>query len=582
MSKKVIIDYELRTEIADKVISLLKMVLNYGKQSDIVLHKKFQNVKIESLKLLGREIDPNKIDKYAEMIAEGYLDSLVSRGENVGTISEQSLIQPITQAHLKVQHVAGRRSSSDESSLVKLNYLKTSPRVITVHVRHDISSTAMETADMKGRLEKWAKDHEYTTFGEVIVSPCGRCKYVPKPRNVAGIRRKGSLYINVDKTCGVFYVFRIDPCKLRDVGFTQPELYSFILTFPGFGLVIHPVQTLAFEICPAGIDLTTFNNQIQQLLKAGLKGIQGVENIEVKSIKARDIAKYAYFDKKENATYLYCSPKMAMFFPKEELIRRLPDIAKRPNCLRENAETSDEPYSIRIDGANVQLTDISMEPYFYLSIRGSMTFKQMREVLFPKKPDDRLVFRRDYLFSNDPVEMTDFLGIIASQAIHEYNYWLSLEAGEFNLSYEHIRVLCCKMFGYNLCPITPQGFETMAGVSPLDLLAYQNYTKHTSIQPVLRTVKHPVRSVVVSAIMGKPYAFGSNYAGFDVDEDARQAVIDQTSEAKTIQHYGIVQANSEQRRTYEGIDFYGVGQVKYVASGLAKTLSLPEDRDFDW
>ena len=202
------IDETTRRGIVANAVARIKAVLTLP---DIALHKIVQNVQIASLRLVGQSIDPAKLDALALKTANLYLDSLVNRGENVGLIGAQSLTQPFTQACLKNQHSAGRKKADEHSSLVGLNSLKTSPRIITLHPKPGTN---------KAILDQWAKDNEYSVFGEVIVRPCGDCPYVPCTRTTT--RSPDNAYINVPKNVPVFYVFRYDPRKLHDLSLFEP------------------------------------------------------------------------------------------------------------------------------------------------------------------------------------------------------------------------------------------------------------------------------------------------------------------------------------------------------------------------
>jgi len=538
----------LVTKVMNRIMTLLGTDPN-ASMNIIRFGKLAQNVKITALNLLGKSLDPSKEELFVKKVAEAYLDSFPKRGENVGIHAAQSLTQPITQATLKAQHSAGQKSSSDETAFVKLNALKTCPRIITLHARQ-VGNEAMHE-----RLSAWAKAHEYVSFGEVIATPYGRCKYVPKAHNECLQRDKYAVYIDVPKVCEVFYVFKMDPSKLHDVGLTPLELYDIVKTFDGLGLVIHPVQTFTFELCPSGIDQATFDERIKLLLKTRLKGLEGVENIEVKSLEAKDAIKFTH--REDNKTFLFCSPEVLFFFPRDELLKRVGG----------KGTWQDNPLALVVEGSVVP----NKEPYHYLAVKGSMTLATM--LAYTTKPSP-LLFRRELITTNDPIEMVDFLGMVVAQSVHEMNYSISLVANKFTLSYAHINILCAKMFGYGLNPMSPQGFENIDGITSLDKLAYQNYAKHLSMEPVKETKRFPVRSIITSAILGKPYAFGTNYASARVNTKAKQETIRLCSEAKTKQYYGDAR--------FKDIDFYGFGTVQKVRSGLARTIPLTEERDFDY
>ena len=258
-------------------------------------------------------------------------------------------------------------------------------------------------------------------------------------------------------------------------------------------------------------------------------------------------------------------PEVLIYFPIDELEKRLdvPVIQSR---------TIDEPDHLIVQG-NYSIDHLDKcEPHYYLSVRGSSDDFTLDNLM--KLEDFDTLFREDYILSNDPYEIEKHLGIISAQTIYEMNYSVSLKANKFSLAYPHIQILCSKMFsGTGMRPITPYGFEGTEGVNPLDKLSYQNYTRHLSNEPLRVPHKFPVKGLITSTLLGAKYRYGSNYARFEVNEDARQAIIDACSEARTKQYYD---------SCYAGIDFYGVGHVKHIKSGISRTLETREILDVDF
>jgi hypothetical protein len=618
------ITYRRMTDIANRVIKELNMVLRVSNQ-DVALSKLHQNVQLNALRILGKHIDPDKIDIYVRRLVQGYVEALPKRGEPVGILAAQSLIQPITQSLLKSQHRAGARTSGDDIDLIKLNSMKINPRIITLHLRTkessprksgarqvtfrqrlDASSSVvtsagdlddreplddevdehMTTEDMGSselleRATRWAKENEYCSFGEVLTTPYGNCKYIPSERGAknkgtyVSRRAKHTMYINVAKTQETFYTFKIDPVKLDELDLTPHELFDRILTFECFGIVIHPLETFTFELCPyvdtKGRNVTdkiisNFNENVRKLMTVGIKGIEGVQSIDVKTIKITDVVKMSSYDPTTNATRLYVLPETILFFPLDELVKRIgrPAILNTSRSRRNRGYPSntDEPLHLLVEGEyDVKRLD-KVEPYHYIAVKGSDDTMTLNSVM--RLEDFETLFRQEYIMSNDPLEMRELSGISVAQTIHEFNYYTSLKAKKFSLSYPHIQILCAKMFvGIGVRPITPSGFENIEGITPIDKLAYEHYTKHISIEPLRTEVKYPVRDLIPTTILGAKFKFGTNFARFAINEEARRRTIDLCSAAKTKQYY---------RTGFEGIDFYGVGQVRHVKSGLSPTL----------
>jgi len=563
----VLIDIKKMKEIADRVIAKVNAVFRNPK---IYLSKLHQNARICAFRILGHYIYESRIDKFVDRIAYAYISSFPRRGEPVGIINAQALIQPITQSILKAQHSAGKKDTGTETKLIHLNGLKVNPKIITLHPRKNID------------IDKWAKDNEHCLFGEVLSTIFGSCKYVPNTSTTD--RRKRNRCINVPKNCETFYLFEVDAIKLREIDLTMLEIYYAVLSYECFGLVIHPAKTHTFELCPSATDtdlndnvISQFNENITVLLKTRIKGIAGVDAIDIKSIKAKEVIKFWNYDSDMDVTRLYVVPEMIIHFPLDELSLRIgKDIVKRKKrCIE--SENDDMPEHLVVQGRWDLKDNVCHDTeYRYLSLRGSSSDFTLERMLELK--DFNNTFRKDYILSNDPYEIEKHLGIIAAQTIHEMNYSISLKANKLNLSYPHVQILCAKMFsGTALLPITPQGFSGIRGINPLDKLSYQNYGKHLGREPLRmigkgKVPKYPVEGLIASTITGSKFRYGSNYARFEINERARQAIVDACSEAKTIQYYGL----SNMGNRYEGIDFYGVGQVKHIKSGLSTTLKLRE------
>jgi hypothetical protein len=165
--------------------------------------------------------------------------------------------------------------------------------------------------DSKITIDRWCKDNEHCLFGEVLSTIFGNCKYVPSPRTME--RPNKDLYQCVPKTCTTFYSFEVDPIKLEEIEYTMVHIYAVISFYDYlFGLVICPSKTFTFELCPSIVDagpndnvISQFNEDISTLLKTRIKGIPGVDAIDIKKIKAKDVIAFYHYDEEDDITRLY-------------------------------------------------------------------------------------------------------------------------------------------------------------------------------------------------------------------------------------------------------------------------------------
>ena len=548
------IDYEMMNDITGKIIGGLRKIFG---RNDFELFKLYQNIRINGLSLLGKRIPSHKIPQLHLFIARlvnKYIESLPRRGEAVGILAAQSLIQPITQSLLKAQHSAGKKNNGDDTGLIKLNSMSISTRIITLHLKDS----------SKEKIENWAHSSQYCTFREILTKQSGECEYSPghKGQRKRDIRTADGylIYANVPKTCEIFYVFHIDKDKLKEIGLTAYELFDIIFTFNCFGLIIHPLHTNIFELCPNNITspkvIGVFNDKIRELMNTRIKGIKGVQSIQVKEIKPQDVVKFGVYDSASNTTKLYVLPEFLLFFPLDELSKRI------GRKLTKSSRKSTEPLHLIVEGV-YNLGEMKKELYYYLSVKGDSGILTLKSIL----DNNPGLFRRDYAITNDPHEMRDFLGIISAQTLHEYNYYVSAKSNKFSLAFPHIHVFCCKMFaGLSLKPTTPKGFESMEGINPLDKFSHQNYIKHLSTDPLKTVVKYSAKGLITSTLLGGKFGFGSNYASFRINDKARREIIDLCSKAKTEQYY---------EEKYRDIDFFGVGKVNHKRSGLVIEDILP-------
>ena len=167
------------------------------------------------------------------------------------------------------------------------------------------------------------------------------------------------------------------------------------------------------EGSPSDKTISHFNNNINDLMKARIKGIKGVDAIDVKSVKVTDVIKFACYDSSTDTTRLYVLPEVLIYFPIDELEKRLdvPVIQSR---------TIDEPDHLIVQG-NYSIDHLDKcEPHYYLSVRGSSDDFTLDNLM--KLEDFDTLFREDYILSNDPYEIEKHLGIISAQTIYEMNY----------------------------------------------------------------------------------------------------------------------------------------------------------------
>lgn len=292
---------------------------------DIRCTKIRENIDMGTLSLLGKRIKEDKINLYVRLFAEKYVGTVPKKGEAIGTIIAQSIVQPIVQAVLKSQHGGGKKQDHSSSSLIELSRLKCK-RVINIHLNEPYR---------KSTLKRLANKYQDIKLEDVLIGRYGKSKYTPEEAGENYSWREGIIYLNkpgdperiveaddVPKDAPI-YKFIIDQDKLYDTGMTHKDVLRAITAITEVMVAIHPISEFRFDLIPGYKPLGAFLKLIKQFISMKLKGITGLNVINEKSLAMKDIVKFVHYEPTEDISYVYLAADILHLFPVEQIKNRI-------------------------------------------------------------------------------------------------------------------------------------------------------------------------------------------------------------------------------------------------------------------
>lgn len=350
MVSETLITEEKRQDIAERISMRIyeKLFISGDTMRSI---KIVENIGSTMISLLGKKIKTDKIGIYISMYVDKYVSAIVRKGEAVGVIAAQSLVQPITQAVLKSQHGTGRKQESGSTSLIHLNRLKVATTVINVHLKKidEYRESLYKKEKDEGIQKEFRRDlltrmrnaYEEVKFGDILTSVFGDAKYSPDKAGEDYWANPLYTYINHDRNTLLkqpIYKFVVDKDKLWDSGISIGEVIMKLAdNAADVMVVIHPLSTYRFDLVPGMKSLSIFLKFINDLMKLKLKGIDNLAIVQEKKIKASEAIKLNHYDPdpaevdlepeswdtSKGQSHLFIVPEMLLVFPLDELMKRV-------------------------------------------------------------------------------------------------------------------------------------------------------------------------------------------------------------------------------------------------------------------
>jgi hypothetical protein len=506
-----------------------------------------ENVATSLLTVLGKTIKTSAYEKYIEKWISIYVSSIAEKGEAIGILAGQSLVQPIVQGVLKSQHSTGKQQAgADTISFIDLNSLRTKVQVIKVHLENRIYD------DPKLESEFLSKKYEEVTVGDILISSLGDAKY--KPIEIDDSYKNNNLfvYINYSELYSGqnVYRFQLDPNKLDNAGLTHFSILGPLAALKDVMIVLHPLTTFTFDIIPINKPLTSFLEMIRDLMVVKIKGMEGVNIVNQKKITASDVIRRVYYDESTKATHVFLKPHEMMNIP----VEKLKSLIKGKLISDETSVRRSEPIMKLVYNGNIEISDDAYHYYYFI---GKVTLKTLMEKIAEN-------INMNYLISNNPHEMIEFVGKAAARIGHEYIY--SEELRDKPLHYQHICVLTSKIFSKDLTPINPTGFVKSENTS-LDTISYQNHTANLS-KEIVEGRRGKSKGLTTAIILGSTPNIGTGYIHTRVKEDARKRVIETYARARQDQIY--LGKNTD-------VTFPLIGKLEPVEKLTKPSFKLPND-----
>lgn len=366
-------------------------------------------------------------------------------------------------------------------------------------------------------------EHEELKIEDFITSSCGKCKYVTISSEEHYDQNKNLIYINhhqLDKNSKVFR-FSFDSAKIKNSGVSYMKILMLLFEFKGVMIVIHPISKFCFDIVQGDNSETVIKDIMDKILNTKVKGISGLEHINDIRMEVSDLTKFQFYDQELDETHVFLSQRNLLYFPIEEFEKRVVSDSKPERFIKPN---QDGLFKLVYKG-KISIRPI---PYYYFDYCGSIDFETIREKLGK-------IINMKYLISGNHNEMIENFGKIAARIAHESYYMDELNIAGSPLNYQNVSLICRRIFGFNMSPVTPSGLLN-SGVNILEKLCFQNHP--TSLTEEILTGPISSTDGVVNALfIGNKSDLGTNYVKFEVDQLQKMIVDQSLAEAKREQKY---------------------------------------------
>jgi RNA polymerase Rpb1, domain 5 len=464
MKMQVKIDEKLQNQLANTISDLVRL-RKFGNTEPINsprILKIRQNIQLMTMQLIGETLTQQQLHEYAQEYASQYVSASIEVGEASGEIAAQSLLQPITQATLKSQHRTGAKDSGGGASLLQLNKLNVTNRVYKIHMK--IPQGKLKPPETHRQL---SQSYEEVFLEDVLASTYGDSRYKPVVVEEYYSQQTEYVYLNHRDIwpSEVVHRFKMDPEKLEDAGLTQLDIVNLLLEQTDLTIIIHPLTTFIFDICPIdGQRNTSFSRKITSLLKKPLKGLKGLQMVGERNVKVSEAAPHVIYNETTNETTIYFDLNVMINFPINEFRKRIepPNSQEIENTF--DISTTNKLAYLRYKGK----VHLNQTPYTYFLFIGTLSIDDILSVM-------SFFINTNYLISNDAHEMIKYVGITGARIAHEFAYSEALTSAGTPLLYQNITSICRRIFGIRLMPITPSGYLKGSGITPLEKLGFQNY-----------------------------------------------------------------------------------------------------------
>lgn len=390
-------------------------------------------------------------------------------------------------------------------------------------------------------------EHEELKIEDFITSSCGKCKYTKVSPDEFYDQNENFVYINhhpVAEDCKIFR-FTLDSAKIKNSKVNYLSIINMLFDIPSIMIVVHPLSKFCFDLVQGDKSENIVKDAIDLIMRKKVKGISGLEYINDVKIEVSDLTRFQFYDKNLNETHVFLNQRNLLYFPIEELHKRIvmnEGSKNRPaKMIRKCINSSERGILKLVYQGEILIKPI---PYFYFDYSGSITFDLIREKLAKN-------LNIPYFISANHNEMIEKFGKVAARAAHESYYMDELISAGSPLSHQNVSLICRHIFSFNLRPITPAGFLKTAGINIIDKFCFQNHEANLTDE-ILHGKPSKTNGIINSVFFGKKAKLGTNYVSFRVNGKIKKQVDEEIADAKTQQKYS---------GKYKGVHFPDVGVI---------------------
>lgn len=403
-------------------------------------------------------------------------------------------------------------------------------------------------------------EYEEIKMGDVISVSCGECKYTTAKTMESYDNRKNVVYLNYrDIEVGTkVYRFNLDVTRLKNSEIPPLLFFTTLKKFLSpleIFAAIYPISEFKFDIIFDEIPDNEIQKIIDNLLNTKIKGIQGLRTVEEIKIQMSNLIKFYFYDKERDETHIFLKSRELLYFPKEEILKRIEGDLKSKDSL-ENPVT-DADFRLIYDG-KVKFLPVN---YYYFNFIGVMEMETVTKEL-----EKKLKINYDYLITNSHVDMLNTVGKVGARCIHESFCVDELNSSGNTLNYQHVSLICRHIFGKDLLPITPNGFMNGPGINVIDKLCFQGHEQNLS-EEIVKGKEYNTDGLTTSIFFGKKAELGTNHPVFSLNEEEHRKNIDSYAEARKQQRY---------LGKYEGVTLLPIGEMKPLTE-FEKNFNFPNN-----
>lgn len=366
---------------------------------------------------------------------------------------------------------------------------------------------------------------------EDLISPsCGQCKYSTHYAKDDYITDTNATFINYQKVIprSKILKFVFDVLKIKNSNINITDVYvKSLLNIPDVMFTIHPLSMNCFDIVPNIHPDTVIHTTIDKILSTKIKGITGLEFIEVVNIPVSDFIYYVFYDEDKNESHVFLTNRNVLYFPIEQLFKRITD--EKGNSILPKKNTIDplslEPFKLIYDG-RIRLQPISYSYYDFIGMIDITEVKKLMAKYINKK----------YFITNDHSVTIKTIGRMAARTFFESIYMDELETSGNSLNHQNVSIISRHIFGLKLTPITPAGHMKSEGVNAIDKLCLQDHEAVLSAE-MIKGEQSETNSLTSSIFFGRKVKMGTNYNHFEEDNERRDKVNNKLGEASKRKKY---------------------------------------------